>query len=74
MPIVAKERVIGARGAVWWDTVRELATERIHDEIHGRHMPTTRDTAKKTAAKKATKKATVKKTTTRRVAPPPGQE
>jgi hypothetical protein len=58
--------------------------ERIHDEIHGRHMPTTRDTAKKATtkatakkatAKKATaKKATAKKATTRRVAPPPKQE
>ena len=57
--------------------------ERIHDEKHGRHMPTTRDTTKKATAKKAkkatakkatTKKATAKKATTRRVAKPPKQE
>jgi hypothetical protein len=41
--------------------------ERIHDEIHGRHMPTTRDTAKKATAKKATaKKATTKKATAKK--------
>ena len=44
--------------------------ERIHDEIHGRHMPTTRDPAKKAT----TKNAAAKKATRRRAAPPPSQE